>query len=1520
MSLRSLKSFVLVTASIALAIGAFAQPTSYARKTTKINVGMLLIDSTSGPGGVPTNADPYVFYNLERRADIKPAGWEFDNPLASGTITPQIQARWDAIYAGLGLGPGPFVTGQRLTKNMAAYWEVVLSQISPQAISLYDVLIVHAPGNIWINPIDRSKLQAFLDSGGVLWFDKSTSQTVDAFRAFPIPFLTTNAGANPVATQPEHPLFNYPHKIHAGTAARLGSHNGNHAILPATLAGYGLAGYQNIVSTLFPDYTRINPVVVNSAGIVTGVAQVGNGLMIVTSGNVTSPINEPTGGTNLGGLGRNSGPIGGENFRNIPINELKFAYNVLALAAGHQALSKGSRRLNSSFDDLGAPLLETWSDTSLDLSQTNETNYVPPAIYKGLVFVTAGDRVYAYKTDPNRDLDGDGLTDDGFPDYSYGVGRDLVWHSTPLQAPLSSPVCAEVADPAANVPSDQVYVIDGAGRLHVFNALPKAAGILLGPNPIPPVQTINAPGAAPIIDLSQDNRGPYAPTFMEGLVYVYDMYSGGFGQRLGRVWVVNASALTLMQTGATPWALQGPGSPNLAEPGGASTIGYIPTDDNPGGLDKVMYVTNRSTLTGAPVGVSSLWMGAKGESPTVLKTPTSVNIITRAASKGLTLYLPGFESSYGIRIRLVDATTGEELPAAAFASYFTGAVIQFAPGQLQCALSQPIPDTIGIRIDYHIDWGTGAANIVSSVIRGQIFLPDDIQRRRYMQKSMALSPRGNLFVVTSNEQNNGTLFCLREFSRGQYELVYRWDLHDGFTVAINNTQRVTVPSAIEDRDDLWRLLFPGPNPYPRLRRLHFHGSPVIRGDVLFLNVSADQQFGFFSTRATYLLAFDAAPSRIDIRLGEALPAGLRVRQPDIARSTNKSNPEQFNLLQTNQADSEASSGVIRFRNMMSSTGGQMQNAFSTSMPIIVGGSGVPERLIDPNATGSRWSPLLWYFGISGFITDAPPMVMGSTIYQAGASTLPSLINGTFPPVPLAAMFAMDTNISPNDDSIITVQGQPGLKQSRWLIEDLSAPGGFRSNPHVRWPSGEGIQNLGDFRVRLLQTLIGEGIADQGLGVIGGDGTLVAWANRGIYAFRPAYTVIADEGRIVEVDSAGFVRWTSDLSYNIQRGPTDTVVQASKLERPTKVYKSSENEYVVVDTGADRVVVIDKGAGELRSIDRISLDLTFRPQGWLEGSAIQLRQPRDVSVWGDFVFPAANPFTGPPPTGMEYWVHYVIADTGNQRLIEVVDRYRTTIDANGNPVVGAPVRDAAGFNQFAKLVWHTPLDLSGKGWQYTAVQRFQVGVDALGNPLFVFIAGIGDAMPTRVSSGLDTPNAAGDRQAGGGPGGLLVFDAVSGQGNQVINDIVLPDGSRKRLFGINSVAVRPISLRAVVQNPNLLDYAVMITDATGVYEVRQVGANWQVIWMMSNAVYENIRGVRLRAVSAKRLTNGQVLMTNGFYGSTISGAPFYGEVVQWRDDYDPLLPNLGFSINSVRAELPPIVGTRGLRVPQFADRF
>jgi hypothetical protein len=1456
-----------------------------------------------------TNADPYVFYNLDRRTDIKPAGWSFENPLVSGHFTPRQANRWNAIT-----GSVNFKAGDLLGKNMAAYWEVELDQISAKAITSYDVLMIHAPGLIRLSPDDREKLRIFIDAGGILWYDKATSQTLDGFNPLPVAFDVSSAGNNPYVAQPLHPILNYPYQIPYHEAAFLGSHRGRHSLLRYQLPG--AAGLDDIAATGSADFDKFTPITANNNGMQIGIAAIGSGFFVACANNIVSLINEPAGTS--GPFGRNSGPVGGTNFLDIPTTELKFVYNMIALSGGHSALNKGSRRLNSSFDDIGAPLLETWSDTALNLDQGDPSNYFPPVIYKGLVFVTAGNRLYAYKADTSRDLDGDGWNDDGYQDLSTGAPRDLVWQSTALQGPLSSPIAVEVSNGA---PRDQVYIVDGQGRLLIFDALPKGPnGRLLGPNPMGPVATLAAPGAAPVLDTSQNNRGPYTPVYFDGFVYVVDAYQSSLGVINGRIWCVEASSLQVMTSGGTPWSCAGPSQPNLPDPGGSATVGYIPVADGSGGLDAVMYVSNRSSLSGAAAGVSSIWIGAKGEAPTVTRGGLSIDLVTRAASKGLRLYMAQ-NSQHGIHVYLVDDNqNGTPLDAITTATYLDGTAVQYAPGQLRLGLRQSLPQNIGVRIDYKLDWGTGQPNIVAQLLRTQLFLPDDINRQRYTVKSMALAPNGNLFIVTSNEFTNGTLFCVNEFSRGQFRLVYRWDLYDQIRITLNGTQTVNWGPALVDQDYLVTNMVPFLN--QPLRRLHFHGSPTVINNICYLSASGEKAT-FGGPRVTIIMAFDANPTRTDVRLNGPVPAGFRMRQPDVAASTNKAAPERSVAMQADQVEINTESGVVRFNNMMSTTTGDMRNAFSSSLPVIVAGNGTPETLLDPDATGSKWSPLLWYFVINGYINESPPLVMGNTIYEAGGNILPSLFNGQFPPIPKASLFAMDADIPVNDPSILKIPNRPGLKQCRWLYPDTT-PIGFRSNPHVKWPSGEGIQNFGDFLVRLNQSVLGKIPDNMALGCVGGDGTVVAWARSGIFGFKRANTVVADEGRVIETDSAGFVQWTSDMTYQLAPNGTGTLIQTQKLVRPTKVYKSSENEYVVVDTGGDRIVKLDKGAGELRSIDKISLDATYRPSGWQEGSELKLKQPRDVAFWSDYVPSTSNKFTSPGPVGQyEYWVHYLIADSGNRRLIEVVDRYQTRNDPTFGLLPGQVVRDGSGEPQVGKLLWHTPQAFSGKTWQYTAVQRFQIGIDNAGNAQFVYVTAVGDMMPTRVNTGLDLPAGGNPRETGGGAGGIVVFDGITTAGDQVVNQIQLPNGQIKPISGVSSVSVRAFGLAGGV-----VDYAVMFADSTGVYEIVRTGNNalWKVVWMMPNSAYENVRNVKLRAAAAKRMPNGDVLITNSFFGKTNPGpnrpaVDFDGEVTQWIGDaYDPSLTDFGFKTDSIRFELPPVVGSRGLRSPQFADRF
>ena len=86
----------------------------------------------------------------------------------------------------------------------------------------------------------------------------------------------------------------------------------------------------------------------------------------------------------------------------------------------------------------------------------------------------------------------------------------------------------------------------------------------------------------------------------------------------------------------------------------------------------------------------------------------------------------------------------------------------------------------------------------------------------------------------------------------------------------------------------------------------------------------------------------------------------------------------------------------------------------------------------------------------------------------------------------------------------------------------------------------------------------------------------------------------------------------------------------------------------------------------------------------------------------------------------------------------------------------------------------------------------------------------------------------------------------------------------------------------------------------------------------------------RPTYARRLDSGEVLLVNGWAGPTRGNSPYQGEVLHIDGDVDATETNatsgfgftkvnLGFYSSSIKAELPPIQGARGLVLPVFADR-
>jgi hypothetical protein len=587
------------------------------------------------------------------------------------------------------------------------------------------------------------------------------------------------------------------------------------------------------------------------------------------------------------------------------------------------------------------------------------------------------------------------------------------------------------------------------------------------------------------------------------------------------------------------------------------------------------------------------------------------------------------------------------------------------------------------------------------------------------------------------------------------------------------------------------------------------------------------------------------------------------------------------------------------------------------------------------------------------------MVMGDTMYIAGMQAM--LAGG-----PKTVVMAMDADISPNDPYLIPVK-LPNSIAVKQLAIGMRTSTGMKANPHFRWPSGEGITSLNDLR-RKIEAIAVPGIAT---GLVGSEGMLVLCTDVALRVFERSATIIADSGRLLEVDSEGFPTLSMDSTlagqpYQQPAGNAVTVpaMKATKLVQPTKVYRVSPTELLVVDTGSNRVVRMSRAGFEARSITDFTVDGRHKPLGYRPGDSTSLRQPRDVFMLTDFVptDPKMNPFSVTASSGMEYWVHYLIADTGNNRVVELVDRYEA--DPATRAVLGTVT--SGGQQQVGQLLWVSPAAESGKTYAYTAAQRVPTGtVTVNGNdyPVYSYVMAFGNVSPERASYGLDMPNGTVPRETAAGGGGLLVQGANR---IHVVNKLSYYAYDAANGYKQVSLPIRdPVSMetRPSLSRPG--EFEVLLATADGVFVARMpalpsdASDTWQCSWVMTNDDYAlGLRGWRgaaaagggghrfpivggwpLRAAGARWLPNGDVMITNswsgrltmGGNGTDVPASPqfdFFGEVFvvnsglyqEQGGAYHGWLYDIGdMGPSKIKRSIPPLQDTGGLRQPQFAER-
>ncbi len=224
---------------------------------------------------------------------------------------------------------------------------------------------------------------------------------------------------------------------------------------------------------------------------------------------------------------------------------------------------------------------------------------------------------------------------------------------------------------------------------------------------------------------------------------------------------------------------------------------------------------------------------------------------------------------------------------------------------------------------------------------------------------------------------------------------------------------------------------------------------------------------------------------------------------------------------------------------------------------------------------------------------------------------------------------------------------------------------------------------------------GAGAAPLTLGTLGappsiGGNVMVLNGSNAIAALTRQVTVIADSNRILGVDGDGGAVWSVDATTR-----TDLATNfATKVpfSHPTALSQFALNDYLVADTGTNRCVRFDSAGNVQWELTRFS-----DPSGLMAaGQPLTLSQPSSVVVrtFSDTATLGGTTTLANP--GGSY-IYYLVADSGHDRILEVVDRVKADgslfVDANNNTV-----------NHQLTWVTHTG-DRDGRNYRYGSADYY-----------------------------------------------------------------------------------------------------------------------------------------------------------------------------------------------------------------------
>jgi len=1468
-------------------------------------VGILVSRALNVGNFGPENTATHLFYVLDSRTDLKPAGMEFVNPLAPAFITADIYKRWrDRVRPG-GYDPAfdttnplsqVFRVGARITKNMGAYWEVNLDNLSSEDLKQFDLLYLHShKPDVDFDATAQEKLRKFVDGGGTLWVETAGGMTFARYAPFLFDVQFHNgaaAGSAAVIAAPNHPLLSFPYVLTPPEVQSLGDKGTGAFYLynpydPNNPSYYDTTAGQDSLNP--PARHTLVPVLWNTRGLGTPdptnpnpgwrpsilAGQVGAGRIVFSAQGAGDAINNFIGGWNTG-WGPNTGAISGDLLINARPADLKFAYNLASWATAHTTPLTDVRRTSGTGEKIGAKLVKKWEALAL-ASIGNKVSGV--ALYRGLAYVVDGNLIlHCFDTKPAQDLDGDGNPDDGLPDMIAGAPFDEVWRFdlktiSPAANGASTPTVIEFYDPNPPVATglasfkvrELVIVVLSDGTVVAARALPRIAS----PN-FPLASTT-------VVDWrilpSTSGAQPYplglesipAAAWSEGVLFVSWNTSAG-----GRVAAIDPrmgnSAFQLNQAvratpapaiGAVPHAAGTP--PFISSP----TAGYV-LDRASGASDKMIYVYAKPITAGVTDSIQALWLGARGEPLT--RTTTAGTYQSRSTLPWYIYNIGGANNNPLFRPRVFftfrDPATGQQFTRELVDVTLAGAA---APGLNQFIVrytaNQPVrvligqvqapgmpapqsPDTPGSSYyaNYTLDWSSQVANLPPINARVVLNAPATTSGALNIGGAPALSPEDLLYFAAGGTVGaaTGVLMAVHEQSGGKTTARWTYALHNGITASVGG-QLVRIPPRLRDL---------GTGAY--LTDLQFVGTPAYRNGIVY----AVARNGAVSV----VCAFNANPEFV-LRIGTSIPDGaaVTISQPHLVNSTG--NNIAFIQLSPQQYTLDRASGVVRIHAMAPQ--GTIGNFISASLPFIVR-IGSEERLIggtqlDPGGGGRLIGAegvdnLLWYAVIPAAnwgLVSSSPSVQGDVLWLGTAG---------------GYILSLDADPFTND---------PSLRRGGQVR--LFATNGALG--HLRW-----VERVSEVGAPVLSAPVAS------------ENTLLANTVDSLRAFEDAITLIADSKRLLEVNAAGDVVWACDgtrsrgiaggdlPSFGVDPATGNVVVtnpgnatgvpavQKVPFARPAVVRYVGPNNILVVDTGNHRVVQIDRGGNIVWEVNRLFDDFKrlLRP-----GDPLTLNAPTDCSFWTEFnpnvhitttIDGVTYTYSGPATI-----VHYLIADTGNWRVIELVDVY----DPAGRPVQPMNGNTPAPFVMLRQVNFvSATYSLEGKKLAYRSAQRVVMRNQDL--PPFwqdpnlpiraLTLAAISNyRLVSPGGQGAPTPiNAAGDvRQSGGGS---VVVLNEAGVPLAIVSNLRIPTGP-------GTFKIQPINTPVWFSKFDERDaqgnlvFKYLLADANGCYQLRP-GPDPTVLeveWLLTTEDYYRMTGKRLRATSIRRLANGNYLIANSFSG-------------------------------------------------------